>query len=140
MEKVLSIETGVVEYTLNDTVTVRFNPTDVNFIDRLYSAFVNLDEEQEKYRADVAAADDATVFDISRAADAEMREKINSVFGEDICGPLFGNTSVYAMGGGLPLWANLILAIIDEVDDRFATERKETSPRLQKYISKYKKK
>ena len=70
-----------------------------------------------------------------------MRELIDSVFdGTPVCTLLFGSMNVYAMASGLPVWANLMLAIMDEVDTAFAREQKATNPRVQKYMAKYRKK
>ena len=64
---------------------------------------------------------------------------LDQIFDKPICAELFGKTNVYAMAGGLPIWANLILAIVDEIDASFVNEQKQTNPRLDKYLSKYKK-
>ena len=45
--------------------------------------------------------------------------------------------SIYAIADGLPIWANLMLAIIDEFDASFVAEKKKTNPRIQKYTKKY---
>ena len=42
-----------------------------------------------------------------------------------------------ALADGLPVWANLIMAIIDTFDDEFAQEKKKKNPRLAKYTAKY---
>ena len=77
------------------------------------------------------------VFETARKMDEEMREIINDVFGFDICSTLFGEMNVYALADGLPVWANLMLAIMDEVDTTFAREQKATNPRVSKYTKKY---
>ena len=41
----LIIETGVKEYDLNDVVTVRFNPTDMNFVKRYYDQIEALENK-----------------------------------------------------------------------------------------------
>ena len=77
------------------------------------------------------------VFETARKMDEEMREIINDVFGFDICSALFGEMNVYALADGLPVWANLMLAIMDEVDTTFAREQKAINPRVSKYTKKY---
>ena len=140
MSKALVIDTGVVEYTINDAVTVKFNPTDFSFVERLFSTFDELDKKQEDYKAEIeAASDNVAVFDAARKMDAEMREYVNAVFEQDVCTELLGNVNIYALADGLPIWANLMLALIDEVDTSYAREQKATNPRLQKYMKKYKK-
>lgn len=137
MEK-LQIETGVVTYNLNDCCTVSFNPTDSAFAERLFDGFSQLDKKQQEYRsADLGSLDNKDVFQIARDRDREMREIINDVFGMDICKPLFGGMNVYALAQGLPLWANLMLAVIDKMDEALTRERAAANPRIEKYTKKY---
>ena len=42
--KELSFDSGLVTYSLNNRCEVTFNPTDSNFVQRLYSAFEELDK------------------------------------------------------------------------------------------------
>lgn len=141
-EKVLQFDTGLVTYHLNDRCDVVFNPTDSVFVERLYAAFNDLDKKQEAYQDQVSRMSDrAKIFDLMRERDKEMRELIDSVFdGVPVCSMLFGSMNVYAIASGLPVWANLMLSILDEVDTAFSREQKATNPRIQKYMAKYHKK
>lgn len=136
----LQIDTGVVEYSLNDSCTVRFNPTDPAFVEELYRAFSELDAQQEAHKREVAQlTDNREIFALARRRDAEMRELIGGVFGQDVCTALFGSMNVYATAGGLPLWANLLLAVMDTVDEALGREQVATNPRIEKYLKKYRK-
>ena len=97
-----------------------------------------LDKKQDAYKAEVEkTANKREVFETARKMDEEMRDIINDVFGFDICTALFGEMNVYALADGLPVWANLMLSIMDEVDTTFARESKATNPRISKYTKKY---
>lgn len=134
----LKIDTGIVEYDLNDAVTVRFNPTDADFIERLYNTFSGLDKKQEEINASMnKVKTNAEVFDLARKYDAEMRDMINGLFESDICTPLFGKTNVYALASGCPLWFNLLMVIMDEIDTSVTAQHKAKNPRIEKYIKKY---
>lgn len=138
--KELNFATGMEEFALNGKCSVFFNPTDPGFAERLFNTFNDLDKQHESYKARIEKiADKAEIFELGRELDTEMREKINSIFDDDICTPVFGGMNVYALADGMPAWANLLLAIMDEVDTTFAREQKATNPRLQKYLGKYKK-
>lgn len=50
------------------------------------------------------------------------------------------NGNVYALSDGLPLWVNLLMAVIDLMDDTFTAEKEKGDPRLAKYREKYKQK
>lgn len=138
--KALVIDLGVKRYRLNDVAEVCFNPTDPAFADKLYTTFEGLDQKQEQYKADAArVANKREVFDFARKLNAEMRQMLDAALGDGVSAALFGDLNVYALSGGLPLWANLLLAIMDEMEVGFEAEAKLTHPRIQKYSAKYKK-
>lgn len=136
--KELKIATGVETYKLNDSVEVSFNPTDAAFGEKLFNAFDTLDKRQESYKAEVGKAEGKReLFDVVRKLDGEMRDIINDVFEFDVCNGLFGELNVYALAEGLPLWANLLFAIMDEMDETVMREKKAMNPRIAKYTKKY---
>jgi acylphosphatase len=139
--KEIVFETGLVTYSLNGKCEVTFNPTDSNFVKRLYEAFEHLDKRQEAYQKEIdGIKDQKKIFDIAESRDREMREIVDSVFGADVCDKLVGDTNIYALANGLPIWCNLMLSIMDEIDTSFAREQKVTNTRIAKYTSKYHKK
>lgn len=134
----LSFETGVVEYNLNGKCKVSFNPTDGAFAESVFNCFSALDKKQEAYRAEVEkCGDKIEIFEIARRRDKEMREMIDTVLGAPVCEALFGSMNVYALADGLPVWCNLMLAIMDECNSAFAREQMRTNPRITKYTAKY---
>lgn len=134
----LTIDTGVVEYTLNDKYTVVFNPTDLGFTERLYKTFEDLDKRHEAYKDKVSKTAKTTeIFDLAREMNAHMRQELDILLGDGMCDAVFGDTNAYAFAGGCPLWANLLLAIMDEVDNAYAREQKAVNPRIEKYMKKY---
>ena len=123
--KELNFDTGLVTYDLNGKCEVSFNPTDSNFVERLYSAFEELDKKQEVYKAQVEKmANKREIFDFARERDAEMRGIVDGVFETPVCDAVFGGMNVYASAGGLPAWCTLLLAIMDEIDTTFSREQK----------------
>lgn len=134
----LNFDTGVVTFSVNGKAEVSFNPTDSNFVEKLYTAFEELDKKQESYKAQIEKiADKKEIFDFARERDAEMRDVIDGLFGVEISDAVFGGMNVYAMSNGLPVWCNFMLAVMDEVDTTFAREQKATNPRIAKYTAKY---
>lgn len=138
-KKVLQFDTGVVTYSVNDKYDLVINPTDIEFIERLYDTFYVLDEKQEEYKAEIAKAQKREVFDIARKRDLEMRDMIDSVLGEGASEQIFGKMNVYALADGLPVWANLLLTILDETDDVMSKAENRGNDRLKKYTDKYNK-
>lgn len=136
--KELNFDSGLVSYSLNGKCEVSFNPTDSNFVERIFKTFNELDKKQEAYKAEVEKiSDKKEIFEIARKRDAEMRAIVDEAIGSPVCDSLFGDMSIYALANGLPVWCNLMLAIMDEVDTSFAREQKLTNPRIAKYTSKY---
>lgn len=134
----LNFETGLVTYKINDAVEVVFNPTDLEFAKRLFAAFDALDAKQgefERFKAD--AVDAKALFEFTSKLDVEMREALDETFNAPVCEALFGNMSCFAFADGLPVWCNLVLAVMDEMKVSFADEQKKTNPRLKKYLDKY---
>ncbi len=143
----IQIESGIKEYPITlydgqEPVVVRFNPTNMIFIEKVFNTFDEMDEIGEGINAKIREVGDdwKRLFELTREAEQKMRGKLNEAFGKDICTPLFGEyESVYAAGDGLPIWANILLAIIDEMDSAFVEEKKKQNPRIQKYTEKYSK-
>lgn len=139
--KELNFDSGLVTYSINGKAEVSFNPTDSNFVERLYNAFDDLDKKQEGYKARIEKmADEREIFEFARERDAEMRAIVDGLFETPVSDALFGGMNVYAVASGLPVWCNLMLAVMDECDTTFAREQKATNPRIAKYTAKYRKK
>ena len=136
--KELNFDAGLVTYSLNGTCEITFNPTDSSFVERLFQTFETLDRKQEAYKAELEnVGDNRRIFEIARRRDAEMRAMIDEALGAPVCEALFGGMNVYAMADGLPVWCNLMLAVMDEIDTSFSKEQKRTNPRIAKYTAKY---
>lgn len=142
----LSISTGLKSYDITDEAgniktTVYFNPTDPGFAQKLYEAFAALDKKDEQYHQRIAEeAEPVKLFEIAREMDAEMRGMIDGILGDGTCQAIFGGINVYAWADGLPLWANLLLSVMDEMDEAMNREKQASDPRLQKYMKKFGKK
>lgn len=133
----LSFDVGVTRFALNGGVEVEFNPSDSAFAERLFTLFTELDGKQKEYKAAKDKAKGAEIFDLARKMDTEIRAGIDGLFGVPVCDEAFGNMSVTALADGLPVWANLLLAVMDKMDERVVAERKRTNPRIEKYTKKY---
>lgn len=134
----IKFDTGLVEYDLNGKCKVCFNPTDGAFVERLFNCFASLDKKHENYASEIEkCGDKVKIFEIAREKDREMRAMIDEVMGANVCDPLFGSMNLYALADGLPIWCNLMLAIMDECDSAFAREQMLTNPRIKKYTAKY---
>ena len=138
----LKFSDGLEEYSLNGRVTVRFNPTDASFLEKLTSLFSSLDalqEEVSSLQASIPEDDDSAVLALARDLDGRMRALLDDFFGEPVCGALFGSMNLFASANGLPVWANLLLALTEEVEGVMQGELTAREKRIAKYTAKYKK-
>lgn len=136
----ITVDDGLVCLSINGKSETVFNPTDIGFIERLFYVFDTLDGKQTEWEAKKKNAAPREIFDIARAADAEMRELVDGVMGAGTCDAQFCDMSVFAMAEGLPVWANLLFAIIDRCKAEAVEQQKLSRPRLAKYTAKYGKK
>ena len=137
--KQLQFSDGLEEYSLNGRVTVRFNPTDASFLERLAELFSSLDALQEEVSALQESTPEEEVFPLAKSLDGRMRDLLDGFFGTPVCGPLFGSMNLFASAGGLPVWANLLLALTEEVEAAMQGELSAREARIAKYNAKYKK-
>lgn len=135
--KELNFNTGLVTYLVNGKCEISFNPADVAFVDRVFKAFDGLAQRQDHAEVEAQEAGAADLFALAEERDKFMREQIDNIFGEPVSDSIFGNMSVYALAGGLPLWCNFLMAIIDEIDGAIQEEQRAASPRVDKYMAKY---
>lgn len=136
-KKILQIETGLKEFSLNDAVTVRFNPTDSAFVGKIYTTFSELEKKQEEYQKKIMEGTTDEVIELTKTLDKEMRDTLEDIFGVDVVTPLIGNANVYSMAGGMPIWTNILLAVMDELEVSTEEQRKLNAEKIAFYTKKY---
>ena len=134
--KELQFDTGLVPHKVNGSCEITFNPGDIFFVKRLFDLFDRLSGQQEAAEH-FEEADGRELFEATERRDAEMRADIDGVFGEGVSKALFPDICVFALAGGFPLWANFLMAIIDEIDANLAREERIGRDRVDKYMKKY---
>ncbi len=138
--KELSFDSGVVSYSLNGKCEVSFNPADHSFVERFYDTFDKLGDIQESYakKAD-EMQDPKDAFGLAQQRDKEMQQALDGLFSMPVCDAVFEGMSLCAFANGFPVWLNLMLAILDEVEANIGEIQKQADPRVKKYTEKYKK-
>lgn len=135
----LIIETGVKEYSLNDVVTVKFNPTDMNFVKRFYEQIKGLEDKVKGYdEAFKKAVGTEDIFKLTDQGEEDVRAAINGLFNVDIVTPLIGDASVFSYAGGSPIWWNICTTLGDLVERETKEEQKKSRVKIAKYTAKYK--
>ena len=144
----IKLDLGVRKFNLGGKVSVEFNPTDLNFLEKLMDIIADLDSKQSEYEAKVKnidvngglpAAQD--FFDIVHDAETYMRGRLDDLFGAQVSEPLLGNMSIYARNtDGLPIWLGILFATFDQMEVANTQADKDAAKRIQKYTNKYTKK
>ena len=136
----ISISTGSETFKVNGGHEISFNPADIGFAKKLFDTFDELAKRQDDLKLENQAYqnDSKKLFAIANARDTEMRNKIDTLFGQGTSEGVFGNLSTYAIADGFPLWANFLFAVIDTMDESIAVEQAKAKPRVDKYLKKYK--
>ena len=130
MAGTLSFDTGLVEYDINGAVKVRFNPTDETFVSGLERLFDALSDLQESATIEEG-------FKKFADLDKDMRKKIDALLGDGVSDALFPNMNTWAIADGLPVWMNLVMALLDEVSEAYEREFGKTDPRVNAQRTKY---
>lgn len=136
----LNFDTGLKTYDINGVCEIQLNPTDSLLTSRLLSLVSRLDEKREQYSRDIENAEIENVFDIASKFEADVRTEIDAALGVPVCEAVFGSMSVMSMANGLPVFCNLVFAILDEIDAGWECETAKTNARIAKYTAKYNKK
>lgn len=136
----LKFETGLVEFSVNGSRTIRFNPSDPGFLETLYGLVAKIDAiEADMAKKKDKSNDPAKFFDIVRSSDKRMRDAVDSVFGDGFCADVFNGIHVTALAGGLTVLENLVFAIMDRMDDSVKENMAQRNDKIAKYTAKYQK-
>lgn len=138
--KELVFDSGVVSYSLNGKCEVSFNPADHAFAERFYSAVDEMGKLQDEYAKKAEALQEpGEAFSLARARDAEMGKVLDGLFDAPVCDAVFDNMSLCAFANGFPVWLNLMLSILDEIEANIGDIQKQADPRIAQYKAKYQK-
>ena len=134
----MEIKTGVQNYDLGGKVTVSFNPTDLHFAGKVKDGIDACIAREEAFQNFVAKTEDVgKMFLEAENADKDIEGIVNGVFGVDVVAPLCEGISVRAWADGMPIWANILLAIMDVLEAGQSEAMKASKARIAKYTKKY---
>lgn len=122
------------------SVDVGINPYDAKFLLAIMDCAEKLDAEQSKLNNAIKGVTDwKALYGATVKADEAMRELIDGLFHKEVCSALFPDVTVYALADGLPIWANLLYAMTEQMDIGLADEKAKAQERIRKYSAKWKK-
>lgn len=145
----LSFDDGFKEFTVNGdpNKVVRFNPADINLLDRLDRAQKRIKEEQEKIPEDIELqpngepASDQENLDVIlvelRSINKLIMEQVNYIFDGDIADIVFGNQSPLSTLKGKPLFERFLEATKPFLEEEIQKEEEASQERINKYTKAY---
>lgn len=138
----LSFETGIKTFDINGDPekVISFNPTDLNFIHRLYEAFRKIDALHKGYQVRADKLDGhAEVLKVMHKADMEIRKLLDEVFLDTVSDKVFAGQSTYAITtDGVPLWMGFLVAVMAQCDTAYTERENAKNPKLEALLAKYK--
>ena len=146
MGKQLNFDTGFISYEVNgEDVGIRLNLTDTEFFRKLYYTFESLDKvcnDYQKRMVEIPDEEGAKRYEVLMDLDKEIENRIDTAFNSPgLSEKIFRVDGVHispnAMAGGLPIWANFLLAVIDEYSDAVKAQANLTQPKINQYLKKY---
>lgn len=137
----LNFDIGLVEMKVNGARSIWVNPSDVGFLETLYTLMGKIDAIDKDINKKREKTDDpAKLFDVHRASDRRMREAVDAVFGENFCADVFQGVRLLAITeSGLTVLENFIYAVIDQMDDSTKVNLSNRNASINKYTAKYQK-
>lgn len=135
----LNFDKGLQPYCVNGEENVFYiNPTDTGFIARLSDTFDALRALWDSRGDGIENSDDfKSVIDRMEEMDKETRKIIDGLLGEGVSAKVFGTVSTFALADGFPLWANFLLALMEDCNGAYQRQKALSNPRLQRYLTKY---
>lgn len=135
----ITFSTGVVEMSVNGGRKIRFNPSDIGFVDTLYSMMAKVEKIDEEGNAKRAIlTDPGKIFDNFRNCDRKEREAVDAVFGEGFCNDVFDGVRLVALADGLTVLENFVFAVLDHMSADIIDNANKRDARIAKYTEKYK--
>lgn len=135
----ITFSTGVIEVPVNGKRNIRFNPSDIGFLDTLYSMVAKVEEiEKEDKKKRNKTEDPAKIFEYYRSSDKRMKDVVDSVFGTGFCDDVFEGVRLVAMADGLMVIEAFAFSVIDQMDESVRANMEARNAKIQKYTEKYK--
>lgn len=141
----INFNDGYKEFSINndESRVIRFNPSDYAILERFSQARKEIQEELTKIGDDIEINSNGEPSDdldqtaeIVKKANSVIREKVNYIFGADVCTPAFGMQSPLSSVKGKSLVERFLDAVAPLIEKEIEAERKASEKRMSKYLGK----
>jgi len=138
----LSMNDGFKEFSINNDPNrvIRFNPSDFGIIDRINSAYAEI-EKSTNIDTDVTLKNDgAAKDDLEKAAmivqqvSNTIKGQIDYIFNSPVSDIVFGKQSPLSLVGGMPLYEQFLNVVIPVIKKDVQKEQESSRKRVNKYV------
>jgi hypothetical protein len=138
----LSMNDGFKEFSINNDPNrvIRFNPSDFGIIDRINSAYAEI-EKSTNIDTDVTLKNDGTAKDdlekaamIVQQVSNTIKGQIDYIFNSPVSDIVFGKQSPLSLVGGMPLYEQFLNVVIPVIKKNVQTEQESSRKRVNKYV------
>jgi hypothetical protein len=142
----LRFDDGYKEFMINDDPNrvIRFNPADFSIIERIKTAYDEI-EKSMKVENDIELKADGTPVEqlgqgaeIVRGINDTIKKQIDYIFNSPVSDMVFGNQSPLGMVKGVPLYERFLNAVIPVIEKEVKEETEASRKRISKYTSQVK--
>lgn len=146
----LIIDDGLKEFTINNDPdkVIRFNPADINLLDRFDKAYKSIEEEQKKLEEDIELEVDGKpveeqedydqALEVIRRLNQFIKDQIDYMFDSEVSDVIFGNQSPMSTVKGRPFFERVFDAIEPILKKEITAEIKASEKRVSKYTGQIK--
>jgi hypothetical protein len=142
----LNFDDGYKEFSINgdESRIIRFNPADFSIIERIKTAYDEIDKAT-KIDNDIELKADGTPLDeLGKAAEIvkgindTIRRQIDHIFNSSVSDTVFGNQSPLGMVKGVPLYERFLNAATPIIQKEVKAEQQASQKRVSKYTKQVK--
>jgi hypothetical protein len=142
----LNFDDGYKEYTINNDPSrvIRFNPSDFSIIERIKTAYDEIDKVTQIDEDIELKADGTPVDELGRAAEIvtrinnKIKDMIDYIFNSQVSDKVFGKQSPLSIVKGRPLWQGFLECIEPVLKSEIKKAQEESQKRISKYTKQVK--
>lgn len=146
----LIIDDGLKEFMINGdkNKVIRFNPADINLLERFDKAYKSIEEEQRRIEKDIelktngepieGVEDYEQALEIIQGLNQLIKDKIDYIFDSEVADVIFGNQSPMSTVKGRPFFERVFDAIQPILEKEITAEQKASEKRVNKYTGQIK--
>jgi hypothetical protein len=143
----INFDDGFKEFTLNNdpNKVIRFNPADINLLERFQQAQKTIEKEQNRISADIDIGidgenqvNDEYVVKAIDEVNQLIKDQIDYVFDSKVSDMVFGNQSPLNPVKGRPFFERFLDAVKPILETEILKEQKESQKRISKYTGQIK--